>query len=279
MPTAVSNFSSPSSAPRRQEGALPPARGTVGHRLSVHHDGSNWPPCVLRAELKSRTWPRFNACITPIRPNIVGPLSSTSISVSIAACHSGKSASLFGRLGDVARRRVISLRSSGSADRQTPGASRSNALPCLARRTSNRTRRNRATGCRFILRLWFRHKFTEMIDAPTNAHRYRVTDRSVLVISSGPYGHPAGATGVHARRTATLPEAVGRRQRGSAMFAAKPHEAEQELPKSIPEPRNVTRECRRPVRGRRTWHARTLLARETTRTGRWTRIVPFSRKS
>jgi hypothetical protein len=31
------------------------------------------------------------------------------------------------------------------------------------------------------------------------------------------------------------------------MFAAKPHEAEQELPKSIPEPRNVTRECRRPV--------------------------------
>jgi hypothetical protein len=108
----------------------------------------------------------------------------------------------------------------------------------------------------------FRHKFTEMIDAPTNAHRYRVTDRSVLVISSGPYGHPAGATGVHARRTATLPEAVGRRQRGSAMFAAKPHEAEQELPKSIPEPRNVTRECRRPVRGRKTWHARTLLARE-----------------
>ena len=37
------------------------------------------------------------------------------------------------------------------------------------------------------------------------------------------------------------------RQRGSAMFAAKPHEAEQELSKSIPEPRNVTRECRRPV--------------------------------
>ena len=109
----------------------------------------------------------------------------------------------------------------------------------------------------------FRHKFTEMIDAPTNAHRYRVTDRSVLVISSGPYGHPAGATGVHARRTATLPEAVGRRQRGSAMFAAKPHEAEQELPKSIPEPRNVTRECRPQVRGRRTWDARPLLARET----------------
>jgi hypothetical protein len=39
------------------------------------------------------------------------------------------------------------------------------------------------------------------------------------------------------------------------------------LPKSIPEPRNVTRECRRPVRGRRTWHARTLLARETTSHG------------
>jgi hypothetical protein len=78
-----------------------------------------------------------------------------------------------------------------------------------------------------------------MIDAPTNARRYRVTDRSVIVISSGPHGHPAGATGVHARRTAILPEAVRRRQRGSAMFAAKPHEAEQELPEGIPEPRNV----------------------------------------
>jgi hypothetical protein len=90
----------------------------------------------------------------------------------------------------------------------------------------------------------FRHKFMEMIDAPTHARRYRVTERSVLVTSSGPYGHPAGATGVHARRTATLPEAVGRRQRGSAMFAAKPHEAEQELPEGIPEPRNVTRVIR-----------------------------------
>jgi hypothetical protein len=77
-----------------------------------------------------------------------------------------------------------------------------------------------------------------------NARRYRVTERSVLVTSSRPYGHPTGATGVHARRTATLPEAVGRRQRGSAMFAAKPHEAEQELPEGIPEPRNVTRVIR-----------------------------------
>jgi hypothetical protein len=87
----------------------------------------------------------------------------------------------------------------------------------------------------------------EMIDAPTNARRYRVTDRSVLVMSPGPYGHPAGATGVHARRTAILPEAVGRRQRGSAMFAAKPHEAEQGVPEGISEPRNVAREWRRPV--------------------------------
>jgi hypothetical protein len=85
----------------------------------------------------------------------------------------------------------------------------------------------------------FGHKFMEMIDAPTNARLYRVTDRGVIVISSGPYGHPAGAKGVHARRTAILPEAVGRRQCGSAMFAAKSHEAEQELPEGIPEPRNV----------------------------------------
>src|SRR6478735_12756495 len=93
----------------------------------------------------------------------------------------------------------------------------------------------------------------EMIDAPTNARRYRVTDRSGPVISSGPYGHPTGATGVHARRTATLPEAVGRRQRGSAMFAAKPHEAEQEVPEGIPEPRNVSSiicGCLREKRGR-----------------------------
>src|SRR3982075_2627556 len=95
-----------------------------------------------------------------------------------------------------------------------------------------------------------RHKFMEMIDASTNARRHRVIDRSVIVISSGPYGHPAGATGVHARRTAILPEAVGRRQRGSAMSAAKSHEAEQGLPEGIPEPRNVTGEWRRPVRFR-----------------------------
>ena len=57
-------------------------------------------------------------------------------------------------------------------------------------------------------------------------------------LAQGHMGTSAGAT-VHARRTATLPEAVGRRQRGSAVFAAKPHEAEQELPEGIPEPRNV----------------------------------------
>jgi hypothetical protein len=45
---------------------------------------------------------------------------------------------------------------------------------------------------------------------------------------------------VHARRPAFLPQTTGRQQRGSAMFAAKSHEAEQELPEGIPEPRNVT---------------------------------------
>ena len=94
-------------------------------------------------------------------------------------------------------------------------------------------------GLPLYLEIGSRHKFIEVIDAPTNARRYRVTDRSVIVISSGRYGRPAGATGVHARRTAILPEAVGRRQCGSAMFAAKSHEAEQELPEGIPEPRNV----------------------------------------
>src|SRR6266702_2041663 len=92
-----------------------------------------------------------------------------------------------------------------------------------------------------------RHNFMEMIDAPNSARRYRVTNRSVLVISSGAHGYPARATGVHARRTAILPEADGRRQRGSAMPAAKSHEAELELPEGIPEPRNVTGEWLRPV--------------------------------
>jgi hypothetical protein len=44
---------------------------------------------------------------------------------------------------------------------------------------------------------------------------------------------------VRARLTAILPEAVGRRQRRSAMSAAKSHEAEQELPEGVREPRNV----------------------------------------
>jgi hypothetical protein len=35
-----------------------------------------------------------------------------------------------------------------------------------------------------------RHKFIEVIDAPTNIRRYRVTGRNVIVISSGPYGYP-----------------------------------------------------------------------------------------
>jgi hypothetical protein len=110
-------------------------------------------------------------------------------------------------------------------------------------RTSGTTQRVAA-----LSRDWVsRHKFMERIDAPTNARRDRVTDRSFIVIGSGPYGHPTGATGVHARRTAILPEAVGRRRRGSAMFAAKPHEAEQGLPEGIREPRNVVEEWRRPV--------------------------------
>ena len=53
------------------------------------------------------------------------------------------------------------------------------------------------------------HKFIEVIDAATNTRRYRVTDRNVIVISSGPYGHPAGATGVHARRTAFCRKQLG----------------------------------------------------------------------
>jgi hypothetical protein len=41
---------------------------------------------------------RFNAFMTPIRAIIVGPPLDTSISTSIAVCHSGRSDSFFGRL-------------------------------------------------------------------------------------------------------------------------------------------------------------------------------------
>jgi hypothetical protein len=41
---------------------------------------------------------RFNASITPIRANIVGPPRSTRSKASIAACHSGASCSAFGSL-------------------------------------------------------------------------------------------------------------------------------------------------------------------------------------
>jgi hypothetical protein len=53
----------------------------------------------LRAGLNWRTCPRFNARMIPMRANIVGPLrSATSMSSSMATCHSGNSASALGRL-------------------------------------------------------------------------------------------------------------------------------------------------------------------------------------
>src|SRR5437667_9215747 len=56
------------------------------------------PQCgSLREGLNSRTWPRFNARMTPIRANIVGPPDvATRIKASIAACHSAAWCSAFG---------------------------------------------------------------------------------------------------------------------------------------------------------------------------------------
>jgi hypothetical protein len=79
----------------------------------------------------------------------------------------------------------------------------------------------------------------EMIDASIVACHCRTDDRSAIVISSGPDGHSARTTGVQTRRTAILQTAIGRRQRGPAMFATQSPEAEQELPKSISEPRKL----------------------------------------
>jgi hypothetical protein len=57
--------------------------------------GSHVDLCVCRVKVPNVA--AVQACITPVRLNIVGPLSSTSISVSIVVCYSGKSGSLFGR--------------------------------------------------------------------------------------------------------------------------------------------------------------------------------------
>jgi hypothetical protein len=56
------------------------------------------PQCVsLREGLNVRSTFRFNALMTPIRANIVGPPNSaTSIRASIAVCHSAASDSAFG---------------------------------------------------------------------------------------------------------------------------------------------------------------------------------------
>ena len=59
-----------------------------------------WPQCFsFRDGSNTRSTCRFRALITPIRANMVGPpRSATSMSASIAACHSGRSDSFFGRL-------------------------------------------------------------------------------------------------------------------------------------------------------------------------------------
>src|SRR5258705_949408 len=65
--------------------------------IDINPNGCHWslfsfrrPQCVsLRDESNSRTWPRFNALMTPMRANIVGPPNvATRIKASIAACHS-----------------------------------------------------------------------------------------------------------------------------------------------------------------------------------------------
>src|SRR5882757_1599069 len=62
------------------------------------------PQCVsFRVESTPRTWSRFNARMTPVRPNIVGPSrSATSNNTCIAACHSSASCSAL-QLHDVKR--------------------------------------------------------------------------------------------------------------------------------------------------------------------------------
>src|SRR6267142_350646 len=78
------------------------AKGLAGFEVECH---DSWPmaqedlsiprqlpaaPKILRDGSNTRSTWRFNALMTPIRANIVGPPNSaTSIRPSIAACHSG----------------------------------------------------------------------------------------------------------------------------------------------------------------------------------------------
>jgi hypothetical protein len=74
--------------------------------FDVDPDGHDWSLLSfrfpqwesLRSGLNTRSTRRFSAFMTPIRASIVGPLRDTSIKTAIAACHSGRSDSFFGRL-------------------------------------------------------------------------------------------------------------------------------------------------------------------------------------
>ena len=75
------------------------ANATPGFLLHRSRGSLRWSQCFsLREESNTRSTCRFRALITPMRANIVGPpRSATSMSASIATCHSGNAASFFGR--------------------------------------------------------------------------------------------------------------------------------------------------------------------------------------
>jgi hypothetical protein len=75
---------------------LDPVRAVV----NVHHWSRlsvRFPQCFsLRDGLNTRSTFLFKALMTPMRASIVGPPRATSISASIAVCHSSASCSTFG---------------------------------------------------------------------------------------------------------------------------------------------------------------------------------------
>jgi hypothetical protein len=80
-----------------------PTRHTSGADLATGYwslFNFGFPQCVsLREELNVRSRFRFNALMTPMRANIVGPPNvATRIKTSIAVCHSAASCSAFGSL-------------------------------------------------------------------------------------------------------------------------------------------------------------------------------------
>jgi hypothetical protein len=145
-------FGAPSSAPRRPKGPFAPRHAlTAGHRLSVHHDGSGWPPCVSFACRVKVPNVAAVQCLHHADPaEHRGAAEFDQHQRLDRGLPLGKVRFLIRSAGNVARRVALGDQPSAVGQR---GSTNSRCRRSNAPRTSNRTWRNRVTGCRFILGL------------------------------------------------------------------------------------------------------------------------------